>query len=258
MAGSFALPRTTGTVHVFCHVPASVEGAGLKLVGTQAAPRRGAAPLALRAGMLTWHLPDGSLLPELLATHRHLAEGPTKGMRARSGSGKWPQLLAEAGAAAETAAAAMAREERLAAACQQALALCHFEQALAAARELGDPALLREVALAALQFLDLPAAVAAYEAAGDKAALAQLHPLLGEGDAGLVTGRVTALAGGACIFEQLRKGGGLKECLLEEVGCVCCTCICDLLSIPNWAVTCRRCRPRRGAAAGELQARRRH
>lgn len=198
------LPRCppAGLVHVYLLVPASVQGPGVKLVCTQAGPRPGAAPLALRAGLLTWHLPDGPLHAQLLDSHRHLAEevagsGSLAQRRSRSGSGKWAQQVAAAAAAAATAGAGMARAELLAERCQQALAVCHFDRALAAAQQLGDAGLLREVAVAALQFLEVPAAMAAYEVAGDSEALEQLRPLAGLEDGNLLAGRVVALTGGA-------------------------------------------------------------
>lgn len=186
-------PTTAGSVHLYRHIPASVAGPGLKLVATQAAPAAGAALLALHAGVLAWHMPDGGLHPQLLDSHRHLAETPPRGAQpaSRTGSSKWRVQLAAA------ATSGLSREERLAARCRQALELCHFERALGAARQLGDAALLREVAAAALQLLELPVAVAAYEAAGDEASLAQLRPLLGKGDEDLVAGQLVALTGGA-------------------------------------------------------------
>lgn len=192
---------------MYCVIPASVQGPGVKLVGTHAAPARAAAPLALHAGLLAWHMPSGALHAQLLSTHQHLAAAADGGSRqaARSGSGT---LQAQAQAQAEAAAAGMSREGRLAAACNQALALCQFDAALAAARQLGDAQLLREVAAASLQFFDLPAAVAAYEVAGDEAALAQLRPLVGERDGNLLAGHIVALTGGefdavACCLPKL-------------------------------------------------------
>lgn len=181
-------------MHAYLHIPTSVQGPGLKLVGTQAGPCASAAPLALHDGTLTWHLPSGGLHAHTLATHTHLADAApaTSRSASRSCSGKW-RAQAQADAAA---AAGLTKEERLAARCRQALALCRFDAAVGAARQLGDAALLREAAAAALQFLELPAAAAAYEAAGDEEALAQLRPLLGEADAALVAGQVIAMTGG--------------------------------------------------------------
>lgn len=199
-------------MHVYLLVPCSVQGPGIKLISTQAGPRPGAAPLALRAGLLTWHLPDGPLHAQLLDSHRHLAEeagavGSPAQRRSRSGSGKWAQQVAAAAAAAAASSAGMPREELLTARCQEALALCHFERALAAAQQLGEPGLLREVALDALQFLEVPAAMAAYEAAGDGEALEQLRPLVGLEDGNLLAGQVVALTGGAWVAGVCRSLG---------------------------------------------------
>lgn len=205
-------PTRAGTVHVYCHVPSSVQGPGVKLVGTQAAPR-GAAPLALHRGLLTWHTREGPLQAQLLDTHRHLAEPSNSRGPSRACSGRWQQQLEAATAAATDACAGMGREEHLAARCEQALALGHFGQALAAAKQLGQPGMLREVALAALQFLELPVAVAAYEAAGDEVALAQLRPLLGLEDQNLLAGHITAITGGAgkCCWEEASGAGVAGE-----------------------------------------------
>ena len=202
-----AHPPFAGVVHLYRHIPASVAGPGLKLVASQPALAAGAALLALHAGVLAWHLPCGGLHPQLLDSHRHLAETPPRGAQppSRAGSSKWRLQLAAA------STSGLSREERLAARCRQALELCHFERALAAATQLGQPALLREVAAAALQLLELPVAVAAYEAAGDEAALAQLRPLLGEADEDLVAGQLVALTGGALCCGRERNG------LLERV-----------------------------------------
>lgn len=190
-------------VNLYRHIPASVAGPGLKLVGTQEAPQAGAALLALQDGVLAWHMPDGSLHPQLLESHRHLADTPPRGARtaSRTGSSKWQVQLAAA------ATSGLSREERLAARCRQALALCHVGRALDAAKQLGDAPLLKEVAAAALQFLDLPVAVAAYEAAGDEQSLSQLRPLLGEQDENFLAGQLTALAGG-----ELGRGWGVGPC----------------------------------------------
>lgn len=190
-------------VNLYRHIPASVAGPGLKLVGTQEAPQAGAALVALQDGVLAWHMLDGSLHPQLLESHRHLADTPPRGARtaSRTGSNKWQVQLAAA------ATSGLSREERLVARCRQALALCHVGRALDAAKQLGDAPLLKEVAAAALQFLDLPVAVAAYEAAGDKQSLSQLRPLLGEQDENFLAGQLTALAGG-----ELGRGWGVGPC----------------------------------------------
>lgn len=197
-----AVSPPAGVVHVYCHIASSVQGPGLKLVGQQQAPTGGAVPLTLCGGVLAWHLPSGGLHTQLLDTHAHLAE-PGAGSRAgnRSNSGKGQQLLLQKQQLADTGAGVLGREERLAARCHQALALCHFRQALEAARQLGDPELLREVALTSLQFLEVPTAVAAYEAAGDEEALLQLRPLLGEQDGALLAGRIITITGGAQAVE---------------------------------------------------------
>ncbi|KAL4434272.1 hypothetical protein ABPG75_000713 [Micractinium tetrahymenae] len=212
-AGVVAAVNSGGSVHVYCHVPASVQGPGLKLVGTQAGPP-GAAPLTLRSGVLTWHLPDGALHHQLLATHTHLAEPPARG---RSNSGKGQLAAAWGGAESAAAGAGMSREERLAARCQQALALGHFPRALEAARMLGDPQLLREVALAALQFLEFETALAAYQAAGDDEAVAQLQPLEGmRHDENLLTGHLVAIVGGdADRAEQLLLASSQPTAAIE-------------------------------------------
>lgn len=184
-------------VHVYCRIACSVHGPGLKLVGRQQAPSRGAAPLTLQGGVLAWHLPSGALQTQLLDTHAHLAEpGAGSSAASCSNSGKGQQLLLQT-PLTDAGGGVLGREERLAARCQQALALCHFGQALDAARTLGDPQMLQEVALTALQFLDVPTAVAAYEAAGDEEALQQLRPLLGMQDGNLLAGRIIAITLGA-------------------------------------------------------------
>ena len=194
-------------MHVYCHIACSVQGPGLKLVGQQQAPSRGAAPLTLHGGVLAWHLPSGALQTQLLDTHAHLA-GPGAGSKpaSRSNSGKGQQQphLSDGGEGV------LGREERLAARCQQALALCHFGQALDAARRLGDPQLLREVALTALQFLEVPTAVAAYEAAGDEEALQQLRPLLGMQDGNLLAGHIITITGGELAATVLMAGVATK------------------------------------------------
>lgn len=255
---------------MYSHVPASVQGPGLKLVGSEAGPP-GAAPLTLRSGVLTWHLPDGALHRQLLASHTHLAEPAPRG-RANSGKG---QLGAASGGAG------IAREELLAARCQQALALGHLPRALDAARALGDARLLRDVALAALQYLDLDVAAAAYEAAGDKAALAQLRPLEAiRHDDNLLAGHLVALAGGEwaqCWAEDVGRqwGNGAGEdrraaggkAVGQSVGATCkhvraqgrpaCHAAqparhCLMRAVSRLPPPCRRCRPRGAAAAGQL------
>ena len=177
-------------MHIYCHVPASVQGPGLKLVGTEAGAK-GAVALTLHAGLLTWHLPDGNLHRQLLSTHKHLLDAAWR----RSTNGAGVALLGGG-------SSGLSQEERLRARCQQALALCRLPQALETARRLNDAALLKEVALAALQFLEVPTALAAYEAAGDEEALAQLRPLADdpalESDGSLMAGYLVALTGGAC------------------------------------------------------------
>lgn len=189
-------------MHVYRHVPASVQGPGLKLVGAQSGPP-GATPLTLCSGTLTWHLPDGAIRQQLLSTHSHMEEASAP---ERSNSGKGQLGAAQGGA---EGGAGAAHEERLAARCQQALVLGHFPRALDAARALGDAQLLREVALAALQFFELNVAVAAYEAAGDEGALAQLRPLEAmRHDGNLLMGHLVAIAGGeAAAAHQLRRAG---------------------------------------------------
>ena len=189
-----------GLVHVYCHVPHSVQGPGVKLVGTHAGSKE-AVPLALLNGAVTWHLPDGSLDTQLLDTHQHQGEpGDSPMGRAASSRGRHAQAPAPPPAGWGTPAAGadpnpsrskpMTRQKLLVARCQEALALCHFAAALGAARTLGGPQLLCELALTALQFLELRVAVAAYETAGDEEALAQLRPLLEVQDENLVTGRI--------------------------------------------------------------------
>jgi WD repeat-containing protein 19 len=185
-------------IHVYCRIACSVQGPGVKLVGRQQATSRGAVPLTLHGGVLAWHLPSGALQTQLLDTHAQLA-GPGAGSNSasRSNSGRGQQLLLQPPLSDAASGGVLGREELLAARCQQALALCHFGQALDAARRLGDPQLLQEVALTALQFLDVPTAVAAYEAAGDEEALQQLRPLLGMQDGNLLAGRIITITGGA-------------------------------------------------------------
>jgi WD repeat-containing protein 19 len=178
---------------VYRHIPASVQGPGVKLVGSQTAVK-GAVPLALLRGVATWHLPSGGLDTQLLATHQGLEEGeagPDGGTDdALGGGGSGPRPATSTG-----------RRDLLAARCQQAIALCHWQAALRAATALGDPEGLQELALAALQFLEVGVAAAAFEAAGDEEAAAALRPLLGEQDEGLVMGMALALTGG-------EEGGG--------------------------------------------------
>lgn len=231
-----AAVSSAGAVHVYCLIPASVQGPGLKLVGTQAAPAAGAVPLALCAGVLTWHLREGPLHSQLLATHQHLAGRPASKPASRTASGKAALHAAAAAAVAAEAALAMSREERLEARCQQALALCHFERALEAASQLGDAELLRQVAASALQFLELPVAIAAYEAAGDAAALAQLRPLLGVEDEQLLAGHIVAITGGEppLLFSALLWGAGH--------GAACPRCIASAAA-PALAILAPRTRP---------------
>lgn len=242
-------PYLAGTVHLYRHIPASVAGPGLKLVGTQEAPQAGAALLALQDGVLAWHMPDGLLHPQLLESHRHLADTPPCSSRSasRTSSSKWQVLLAAA------ATSRLGRDERLVARCRQALALCHVGRALEAAKQLGDVALLKEVAAAALQFLELPVAVAAYEAAGDEQSLAQLRPLLGEDDGNFLAGQLTALAGGEPrgwrVQTQWVRGGIALLCAIVASNRQ--LCISSLYCAPLHPARRRR-RPRGAAAAGLL------
>ena len=205
-----------GVVHLYCLIACSVRGPGLKLVGRQQAPSRGAVPLTLHGGVLAWHLPSGALHSQLLDTHAHLAEpGAGSKSASRSSSGKGQQLLLQP-QVSDAGGGVLGREERLAARCHQALALCHFGQALDAARRLGDPRLLREVALTALQFLEVPTAVAAYEAAGDEEALQQLRPLLGMQDGNLLAGRIITITGG--VLAATCQGRAVL--CVDAVGCL--------------------------------------
>ena len=235
---------------VYHYIPRSVCGPGLSLVGRTTAGPRGAALVALNGGVLTWHLPNGAVEAQLLPTHQHLFGAPPAGPGSSAGQAEQVLRSGSCGSGELGCNGEALAEAR----CQQALALCRFDAALDAARQLGRPALMREVALAALHYFELPLALAAFEAAGDGAAAQQLRPLLdgdAEGDANLLAGSVIAMTGGGWRWVM---GGGCWVVLLPRSKCTgwlepLCSTLCLLISC---CCCCHR-RPRRGggAAAGE-------